>query len=154
MADQVEIQGVVEPRFARVKDVFAQNFASKGEVGAAVAITLDNRPVVDLWAGFADRAKTTPWTRDTIVNVWSTTKGPAAMCLHRLAEQGRLDLDAPVARYWPEFAQAGKEKVPVTFLLCHKAGLPALRQVMAAEMLYDWEAMTSALAAEKPDTSE
>src|SRR5579872_6154825 len=122
MADTVEIQGQVEPRFARVKDVFAQNFASKGEVGAAVAITLDNRPVVDLWGGFADRAKTSPWTRDTIVNVWSTTKGPAAMCLHRLAEQGRLDLDAPVARYWPEFAQAGKDKVPVAYLLNHKAG--------------------------------
>jgi CubicO group peptidase (beta-lactamase class C family) len=150
MAEQIEIQGQVDPRFARVKDVFAENFAAKGEVGAAVAITLDNRPVVDIWAGFADRAKTRPWTRDTIVNVWSTTKGPAAMCLHRLAEQGRLDLDAPVARYWPEFAQAGKEKIPVTFLLNHKAGLPALRQVMPAEMLYNWEAMTAALAAEKP----
>jgi CubicO group peptidase (beta-lactamase class C family) len=150
MAEQVEIQGQVDPRFARIKDVFAENFAAKGEVGAAVAITLDNAPVVDIWGGFADRAKTRPWTHDTIVNVWSTTKGPAAMCLHRLAEQGRLELDAPVARYWPEFAQAGKDKVPVTFLLNHKAGLPALRQVMPAGMLYDWEAMTSALAAEKP----
>ncbi len=150
MAEQVEIQGQADPRFARIKDVFAENFAAKGEVGAAVAITLDNRPMVDIWGGFADRAKTRPWTRDTIVNVWSTTKGPAAMCLHRLAEQGRLQLDAPVARYWPEFAQAGKDKVPVTFLLNHKAGLPALRQVMPAGMLYDWEAMTSALAAEKP----
>ncbi len=150
MAEQVEIQGQVDPRFARIKDVFAENFAAKGEVGAAVAITLDNGPVVDIWGGFADRARTRPWTRDTIVNVWSTTKGPAAMCLHRLAEQGRLELDAPVARYWPEFAQAGKDKVPVTFLLNHKAGLPALRQVMPAGMLYDWEAMTSALAAEKP----
>jgi CubicO group peptidase (beta-lactamase class C family) len=150
MADSIEIQGQIDPRFNRVKEAFANNFATKGEVGAAVAITLDNRPVADLWAGFSDRAKTKPWTRDTIVNVWSTTKGPAAMCLHRLAEQGRLDLDAPVARYWPEFAQAGKEKVPVTYLLNHKAGLPALRQKMPAEMLYDWEAMTSALAAHAP----
>jgi CubicO group peptidase (beta-lactamase class C family) len=150
MADKVEIQGQVEPRFARVKDAFAQNFVTKGEVGAAVAITLDNHTVVDLWGGFADRAKTRAWERDTIVNVWSTTKGPAAMCLHRLAEQGRLDLDAPVVRYWPEFGQAGKEKVPVTYFLNHKAGLPALRQKMAGEMLYDWNAMTSALAAETP----
>jgi len=150
MADNVEIQGQIDPRFNRVKEAFAENFAAKGEVGAAVAITLDNRPVADLWAGFSDRAKTTPWTRDTIVNVWSTTKGPAAMCLHRLAEQGRLDLNAAVAGYWPEFAQAGKDKVPVSYLLNHKAGLPALKQKMPDEMLYDWDAMTSALAAHTP----
>jgi CubicO group peptidase (beta-lactamase class C family) len=150
MADNVEIQGQVDPRFARVKDAFAQNFVTKGEVGAAVAVTLDNRPVVDIWGGFSDRAKTKAWERDTIVNVWSTTKGPAAMCLHRLVEQGRLDLEAPVVRYWPEFGQAGKEKVPVKYLLSHKAGLPALRQKMAGEMLYDWNAMISALAAETP----
>jgi CubicO group peptidase (beta-lactamase class C family) len=150
MADNVELQGQVDPRFARVKDAFVQNFATKGEYGAGVAITLDNRPVVDLWGGFSDRAKTKPWERDTIVNVWSTTKGPAAMCLHRLAGQGRLDLEAPVVRYWPEFGQAGKEKVPVKYLLSHQAGLPALRQKMPGEMLYDWNAMTSALAAETP----
>ena len=150
MADNIEIQGQIDPRFKRVKDEFAANFATRGEVGAAVAITLDNRPVVDLWAGFADRAKTKPWTRNTIVNVWSTTKGPAAMCLHRLAEEGRLDLDARVSSYWPEFAQAGKEKVPVTYLLNHKAGLPAIKATIPDEMLYDWEAMTSALAAHTP----
>jgi CubicO group peptidase (beta-lactamase class C family) len=150
MADKVEIQGQIDPRFARVKEAFAENFATRGDVGAAVAITLDNRPVVDLWAGYSDRAKTKPWTRDTIVNVWSTTKGPAAMCLHRLAEQGRLDLNAPVASYWPEFAQAGKDKVPVNYLLNHKAGLPAIKQTMPGEMLYDWNAMTSALAAHTP----
>ncbi|SRR5579875_412264 len=150
MADNVEIQGHVDPRFARVKDAFAQNFANKGEVGAAVAITLDNRSVVDIWGGFSDRAKTKAWERDTIVNVWSTTKGPAAMCLHRLAEQGRLDLEAPVVRYWPEFGQAGKENIAVKHFLNHKAGLPALRQKIPGEMLYDWNAMTSALAAETP----
>jgi CubicO group peptidase (beta-lactamase class C family) len=150
MADDIGIQGQVDPRFNRVKAEFAANFAGSGEVGAAVAITLDNRPVVDLWAGFADRAKTKPWTRDTIVNVWSTTKGPAAMCLHRLAEQGKLDLDARVSSYWPEFAQAGKEKVPVTYLLNHKAGLPAIKATIPDEMLYDWEAMTAALAAHAP----
>jgi len=150
MADTVDIQGQLDPRFARVKEAFAQNFATKGEVGAAVAITLDNRSMVDLWAGYSDRAKTKPWVRDTIVNVWSTTKGPAAMCMHRLAEQGRLDLDAPVARYWPEFAQAGKDKVPVSYLLNHQAGLPAIKRQIPGEMLYDWEAMTSELAAHTP----
>jgi CubicO group peptidase (beta-lactamase class C family) len=150
MADSVEIQGEIDPRFNRIKDAFAENFATKGEVGAAVAITLNNRPVVDIWGGNSDRARTKPWTRDTIVNVWSTTKGLAAMCSHRLAEQGKLDLDAPVSRYWPEFAQAGKEKMPVSYLLNHKAGLPAIRKTMPGEMLYDWEAMTAALAAHEP----
>ena len=150
MADSVEIQGQIDPRFEHVKEAFAENFATKGEVGAAVAITLDNRPVVDIWGGNSDRARTKPWTRDTLVNVWSTTKGPAAMCLHRLAEQGRLDLDAPVSSYWPEFAQAGKEKVPVTFLLNHKAGLPAIKAKIPGEMFYNWDAMTSALAAHTP----
>jgi CubicO group peptidase (beta-lactamase class C family) len=150
MADSVEIQGEIDPRFARIKDAFAANFATKGEVGAAVAITLDNRPVVDIWGGHTDRGRTKPWTRDTIVNVWSTTKGPAAMCSHRLAEQGRLDLDAPVLRYWPQFAQAGKDKIPVSYLLNHKAGLPAIKAKIPAEMLYDWEAMTAALAAHQP----
>ena len=150
MADNVEIQGELDPRFKRVKEAFAENFATKGEVGAGVAITLDNRPVVDLWGGNSDRARTKPWTRDTLVNVWSTTKGPAAMCLHRLAEQGRLDLNAPVVRYWPEFGQAGKDKMPVTYLLNHKAGLPAIKAKIPGEMLYDWEAMTTALAAHTP----
>jgi len=150
MADSVEIQGEINPRFKRVKEAFAENFATKGEVGAGVAITLDNRPVVDLWGGNSDRARTKPWTRDTLVNVWSTTKGPAAMCLHRLAEQGGLDLNAPVVRYWPEFEQAGKDKMPVTYLLNHKAGLPAIKAKIPGEMLYDWEAMTTALAAHTP----
>ena len=150
MADNVDIQGQVAPRFNRVREAFAENFAARGEVGAAVAITLDNTPVVDLWGGYADRAKTKPWTCYTIVNVWSTTKGPAAMCLHRLAEQGALDLNARVSSYWPEFAQAGKEKVPVTYLLNHQAGLPAIKAKIPDEMLYDWDAMTAALAAHAP----
>lgn len=150
MADSVEIQGHVDPRFKRVKEAFAENFDTKGEVGAAVAITLDNRPVVDIWGGHSDRGRTRPWEQDTLVNVWSTTKGPAAMCLHRLAEQGLLDFDAPVTRYWPEFGEAGKDRMPVSYLLNHKAGLPAIKAQIPGEMLYDWEAMTSALAAHTP----
>jgi CubicO group peptidase (beta-lactamase class C family) len=84
------------------------------------------------------------------VNVYSTTKGMTAICANRLAEEGRLDLDAPVAEYWPEFAQAGKERIPVRWLLCHKAGLAAIREQIPSGGLYDWKFMTEALAAEKP----
>src|SRR5271155_4517991 len=113
------IDGECERRFERVKAAFAENFATHGEVGAAVAVTLDGRPVVDLWGGYTDWSRTRLWARDTIVNVYSTTKGLTAMCAHRLVDQGKLDLDAPVARYWPEFAQAGQEKIPVRILLRH-----------------------------------
>ena len=119
----VKIEGSCDPRFNRVKDAFAENFEKRSEVGAATAVTLDGKTVVDLWAGHADKAKTRPWTRDTLVNVYSTTKGVTAICAHRLADKGLLDIDAPVAKYWPEFAQAGKDKMPVRFLLSHRAGL-------------------------------
>jgi len=150
----VKIEGTCEPKFNRVKEAFAANFepgATAGaEVGAAVALTLDGKPVVDLWAGHADKEKTRPWTRDTIVNVYSTTKGLTAICAHRLVDQGKLDIDAPVAKYWPEFAAAGKEKIPVRFLLCHRAGLPAISKTLAPDSLFDWTAMCAALAEQKP----
>ncbi len=111
---------------------------------------LDGKSVVDIWAGHADKAKTRPWTRDTIVNVYSATKGVAATCLNRLVDQGRVDLDAPVARYWPEFAQAGKERVLVRWLLSHRAGLPAVRKTLPAGALLDWAVMTAALAEQEP----
>jgi CubicO group peptidase (beta-lactamase class C family) len=95
-----------------------------GEVGATVAVSVGGKLVVDLWAGHADAARTRPWTRDTIVNVASTTKGLTTICAHRLVDRGLLDLQAPVAKYWPEFAQAGKAAIPVHFLLSHRAGLP------------------------------
>jgi CubicO group peptidase (beta-lactamase class C family) len=101
MAD-VTIEGTCDARFARVREAFADNFASRRETGASVALALDGRLVVDLWGGWADKARTRPWTRDTIVNVYSTTKGLTAICAHRLAGEGRLDLDAPVAKYWPK----------------------------------------------------
>jgi CubicO group peptidase (beta-lactamase class C family) len=144
-----EIQGRVEPRFSRVRDVFAEQFR-QGELGAAVVITVDGEPVVDLFAGHADPARSRPWTRDTIVHVYSVTKGMTALCAHRLVERGALDLDAPVARYWPEFAQAGKGGIPVRWVLSHQAGLQALRAPLPPESLYDWSAMCAALAAAAP----
>ena len=150
MTTAVEIQGTCDARFQGVKEAFAQNFADYGEVGAAVSVMVDGRSVVDLWAGHADAALTRPWQRDTIANVFSTTKGITAICAHRLADQGLLDIDAPVAQYWPEFAQAGKEKIPVRYLLSHRAGLPAVRQQLPPGSAYNWQTMTSALAAEEP----
>ena len=141
MAD-VTIEGTCDARFARVREAFADNFASRRETGASVAIALDGRLVVDLWGGWADKARTRPWTRDTIVNVYSTTKGLTAICAHRLAGEGRLDLDAPVAKYWPEFAANGKNRITVRQLLNHRAGLPAIRKPLAPEDIYDWRTMT------------
>jgi CubicO group peptidase (beta-lactamase class C family) len=145
-----EIQGTCAPRFAAVRETFAKNLAAGREVGASFAATLDGEPVVDLWAGSADAARTRPWQRDTLVNVFSTTKAMAALCLHMLADRGQLDLDAPVARYWPEFASGGKAEIPVHWLLSHRAGLAALEAPLPTEALFDWRRMTEALAAEAP----
>jgi CubicO group peptidase (beta-lactamase class C family) len=144
------IDGTCDRRFAQVRDVFAEGFTRRGEVGAAVAVTLDGRPVVDLWGGHADAACTRPWSRDTIVHVFSTTKAMTALCAHRLADGGLLDLDAPVARYWPEFARAGKSALPVHLTLSHRAGLPAIRRPLPPEAIFEWETVTAALAAEEP----
>ena len=146
----VKIEGSCDPRFLRVKEVFADSFANGIEVGAAVAATLDGKPIIDLWGGYADKAKTRPWKRDTLVNVYSTTKGLAAICAHRLVDQGKLNLDAPVAQYWPEFGQAGKGKIPVNYLLSHRAGLPAVRKQLPMDAYFNWNVMCAALAAQEP----
>lgn len=147
---EVTIEGTCDARFERVREAFADNFESCRETGASVAIELDGRILVDLWGGWADKARTRRWTRDTIVNVYSTTKGLTAICAHRLAGEGQLDLDAPVAQYWPEFAANGKDRIAVRALLNHRAGLPAIRKPLEPDDLYDWETMTGALAAEEP----
>jgi CubicO group peptidase (beta-lactamase class C family) len=144
------IEGFCDPRFSRVKSAFETSFAERGELGAAVALYLGGVPVVDLWGGLADKTKNRPWQRDTLVNVFSTTKGLTAICAHRLVDEGRLDLDAPVATYWPEFAQAGKGAITTRMLLSHRAGLPAVREPLPPEALFDWETMTTALAKETP----
>jgi CubicO group peptidase (beta-lactamase class C family) len=115
-----------------------------------VAVTVDGELVVDLWGGHRDRARSEPFLRDTLVNVYSTTKGLTALALHRLVDEGKVDLDAPVARYWPEFAQAGKATLPVRYLLTHQAGLAALARTLPPGALFDWELMTRELAAQAP----
>jgi CubicO group peptidase (beta-lactamase class C family) len=144
------IQGRTDPRFERVREAFAQEFADGNELGAAVCVTLEGETVVDLWGGHQDRERTRPWRRETLANVYSTTKGITALALHRLVDEGLVDLDAPVARYWPEFAQAGKERIPVRYLLSHQAGLPAVRKPLPSDALYDWELMCDALAEQAP----
>lgn len=144
------VQGHCDPCFAAVRAAFEENFAERGEVGAAVAVTVHGETVVDLWGGWADEAHTRPWERDTLVNVWSTTKGPTALCAHVLVDRGQLDLDAPVAKYWPEFAAAGKEGILVRHLLSHTAGLPGLRERHTFEQFYDWEFTNARLAASEP----
>ncbi|MGW0629277.1 serine hydrolase domain-containing protein [Streptomyces sp. NPDC002758] len=145
-----DVHGHCDARFAAVRQAFEENFRDRDELGAAVAVTVDGEPVVDLWGGWADEAYTRPWERDTLVNVWSTSKGPVALCAHILADRGLLDLDAPVAAYWPEFAAAGKERVLVRHLLSHRAGLSGLREPHSLEQLYDWELTTARLAATQP----
>ncbi|MFF3937037.1 serine hydrolase domain-containing protein [Streptomyces phaeofaciens] len=145
-----QVHGHCDARFAALRTAFEENFRGRDELGAAVSVTVDGVTVADLWGGWADAAGTRPWERDTLVNVWSTTKGPTALCAHILADRGLLDLDAPVAVYWPEFAAAGKEDVRVRHLLSHRAGLAGLREPHTLEQLYDWELTTARLAAMEP----
>jgi len=150
MTPEIPLAGRCEPRFARVREIFEENLRSGLDVGASVAFTLDGETVVDLWGGFVDLERTRPWQRDTLVNVYSTTKGMTALCAHQLVERGALDLDAPIAEYWPEFGQAGKQAIPVRQLLTHQAGLAAVRKPLPHEALYDWDAMAHALAEQEP----
>ena len=144
------IHGHHDPRFAEVREQFERNFAERGEIGASVSIVHEGRTVVDLWGGVANPDTGTAWEQDTLVLVFSTTKGMTAIAAHLLADRGLLDLDAPVARYWPEFGQAGKETIPVRMLLNHQAGMAAWREPLAEGELYDWERTTSLLAAQEP----
>ena len=150
MEKKIEIQGYCEDRFESVKEVFADNFTSDLDVGASLAATIDGKIVMDIWAGYSDEAQTCLWEKDTIVNVYSTTKVMTALCVLMLVDRGLIDLDAPVAKYWPEFGQAGKEKLPVRYLLSHTSGLPGWDQPIQADTLYDWDRCTSLLAAQKP----
>ncbi|USQ83186.1 beta-lactamase family protein [Streptomyces phaeoluteigriseus] len=142
-----DIQGSYDHLFVAVPTALAASL-DRGDAGGSVAVFVDGEPVVDVWGGFADAERTVPWQRDTIVNVWSVTKTMTALCALLLADRGELDPAAPVARYWPEFAAAGKEGVLVRHLLAHTAGLPDWDGPVAE--LYDWPAATARLAAQTP----
>ena len=146
----IEVHGHADPRFSAVRDAFAGNFEGGNEVGASFAATIDGELVVDIWGGYADAAKTRPWEKDTIVNVYSTTKTMTALTALLLADRGELDFAAPVARYWPEFAANGKADVTVAQLMSHSAGLSGFHETLTAEDVYDWDKVTGLLAAQKP----
>lgn len=150
VATMAEVHGTCEERFAAARDVFAGNFERGADVGASFAVHIDGVAVVDLWGGCTDEAGTRPWERDTITNVWSTTKTMTALCALVLADRGELDLHAPVARYWPEFAASGKAAIEVRHLLGHTAGLSGWDAPMQPDDLYDWDLATSRLAAQAP----
>jgi CubicO group peptidase (beta-lactamase class C family) len=145
-----EIGGETAPGFEGVRAAFAANLASGQEVGAAVGVYLHGRKVVDLWGGVADPETGRPWERDTLQVVYSTTKSVTAACAHLLVQRGELDLDAPVAEYWPEFAANGKAHIPVRWLLTHQAGLPAIDHPITPAEAIAWEPMTKALAVQRP----
>ncbi|MGH3877259.1 MAG: serine hydrolase domain-containing protein [Actinophytocola sp.] len=146
----VEVNGTVAAGFERVRDVFEANFARHGEIGAACSVWVGGREVVDLVGGLVSPARDEPYTRRTLQMVASATKGALAICALRLVERGELDLDAPVAAYWPEFAAAGKAAVPVRWLLSHQVGLPFVDPVIPMVDAYRWTPMVDALAAQAP----
>jgi len=146
----MEIQGYCDERFISAKLAFEKNFDLGLEVGASFAVSLNGELVIDIWGGFSDSAKTKPWKKDTIVNVFSTTKIITALCIHLLVDKGLIDVEAPVADYWPDFAQAGKERVLVKHLLSHSAGLPGFDKEIPYEALYDWDRIITLLEAQKP----
>ena len=145
-----DVQGTCDPAFEGVRDALAGNLDQGKDVGACAAVTVDGRLVADVWGGFQDPEKTKPWERDTITNVWSTTKTMAALSMLVLVDRGELDVDAPVATYWPEFKAAGKENVLVRHLMSHTAGLSGWQEPMQPEDLYDWDLCCSRLAAQEP----
>ncbi|MVO86252.1 serine hydrolase [Streptomyces sp. p1417] len=144
------INGEVAAEFEPVRAAFAANFAHHGDIGAAVCVYQHGRPVVDLWGGVADPDTGRPWQRDTLQLVYSATKGATASAAHLLVQRGELDLDAPVAKYWPEFAANGKADIPVRWLLSHQAGLVTLDQPMPLNQALAWHPMAAALAAQRP----
>lgn len=142
-----EVHGSSDALFTAVPLTLAR-LLDDGDAGGSVAVYVDGEPVVDAWGGFTDASRTTAWERDTIATVWSVTKTMTALCALILADRGLLDLDAPVARYWPEFAAAGKEGVLVRHLLSHTAGLPDWQGTV--EGLYDWQTAAGRLAGQAP----
>ncbi|MBP0448639.1 beta-lactamase family protein [Kitasatospora sp. RG8] len=145
-----QYQGHADEGFGAVADAFARNYADFPELGSAVTVFAGGRKVVELWGGVADERTGRPWEAGTVVPVFSCAKGLVAVCAHLLAQQGRLDLDAPVGRYWPEFAQHGKEEVTCRMVLGHRAGIPALDAALSFEEIAAWTPVVRAIEEQKP----
>jgi CubicO group peptidase (beta-lactamase class C family) len=147
---ETEILGTCAAGYEPVREAFAENFALRDEIGASVAVVAHGEPVVNLWAGWADPARTRPWQEDTLTNVWSTTKPMTSLCAHLLMDRVGLDMDQPVASYWPEFAAAGKGDIPLRWVMSHRSGLSGLTVPVTVEDYEDWEKITTLLAAQEP----
>ena len=144
------INGSCDDKFLEAKEIFTNSIKSGFELGASIAIEIEGQKVIDLWGGVDDPNDSSPWKEDTLVNVFSTTKGIAAICLLQLVEQGKLDLDAPVSKYWPEFGQSGKDSIPVRFLFCHKSGLCGVKEPLEKGAFCNWDLICDSLASQKP----
>jgi CubicO group peptidase (beta-lactamase class C family) len=150
MTIMADIYGTCDARFEALRSALARNLDSGDELGASLVIDVDGDIVVDLWGGFRDEKRTTAWSEHTITNVWSTTKTITSLAALMLVDRGELDVDAPVARYWPEFAAQGKQDILVRHLMSHASGVSGLDQPAVIEDLYDWPASTSRMAAQAP----
>lgn len=144
------VDGFVEPAFKPVRDIFEENFAKRGEVGAALCVYQKGRPVVDLFGGIAEQKSDRPWTEDTLCRIDSTTKAVTAICALMLVEQGKLDLDSPIADYWPEFAAEGKGSIPVRLALTHQLGLPFVNHWIDLDSMQAWKPFITALENQRP----
>jgi CubicO group peptidase (beta-lactamase class C family) len=145
-----DVQGSCDSRFSGLRDVFASQLASGQDLGASLAVRINDEPLVDLWGGWADEAKTNPWHSDTIVNVWSTTKTMTNLCALILHDRGLLNVYEKVGTYWPEFAANGKENVEVRHLLSHTSGVSGWAQPITLDDIYNREGSTAHLAAQAP----
>ncbi len=145
-----ELQGTCDERFSAVRALVQDNVDAGEELGASLVVDVDGERVVDLWGGYRDQQRTTPWDEHTITNVWSSTKSVTSLAALVLVDRGQLDVHAPVARYWPEFAAGGKEGVLVRHLLAHTSGVSGLEQPAVVEDLYDWDKATARYAAQAP----
>ena len=144
------VNGTCEQRFEGLKDTLAALIDTGSDLGVSLAVVARGRPVVDLWSGWMDESKSRPWERDTITNVWSTTKTMTALCALMLIDRGLIHEDDPVAKHWPEFAAGGKELVTIGHLMSHTSGVSGWERPVRVEDIYDWEASTSRLAAQQP----
>jgi len=144
------IEGTCDERFSALKRELERNVDVGAEVGASIVVDLDGDIAVDIWGGHCDEDRAIPWQRDTITNVWSTTKTVTSLAALMLVDRGQLDVDAPVAKYWPEFAAAGKQDVLVRHVLSHTSGVSGLEQPAVIEDLYDWDKSTARFAAQEP----
>jgi CubicO group peptidase (beta-lactamase class C family) len=146
----VDVQGTCDARFEPVRDVLAEQLDSGNDTGASIAVDVDGRTVADLWGGWCDEEHRTPWTENTITNVWSTTKTVTNLAALMLADRGLLDPYAPVAKYWPEFAENGKERIEVRHILSHTSGVSGWEAPFTIEDMYDRDAATRQLATQAP----